>query len=225
MDGGITVFGYDTLRDEDGVFKVVTIPRHESHQHVLTQSEFAQVCGCTVSDHIAFSEFVATLNDGTLVNIGVLVRTLVFDEVVNIHTNLTGLGFSIVHTYHDTGSVNIVNNTATQCSDHGTGVNRSNALNTCSHKSFFWTQDRHSLALHIGAHQSAVGVIVLKEGHQRSGHRDDLCWRDVHVLNALFATQNRFALFPRRHQVANQAVILAQHGVRLRDHVFGFFDG
>ena len=38
---------------------------------------------------------------------------------------------------------------------------------------------RHRLALHVGAHQRAVGVVVLEERDQRRGDRDELLWRHV----------------------------------------------
>ena len=33
-----------------------------------------------------------------------------------------------------------------------------------THQGTLGTQQRHSLTLHVGAHQSAVGVVVLQEG-------------------------------------------------------------
>ncbi len=42
---------------------------------------------------------------------------------------------------------------------------------------------RHGLALHVGAHERPVGVVVLEERDQRGGDRDDLLRRDVHELD------------------------------------------
>ena len=38
----------------------------------------------------------------------------------------------------------------------------------------FGIDQRHGLALHVGAHQGAVGVIVLQKGDQRRRDGDDL---------------------------------------------------
>ena len=43
-------------------------------------------------------------------------------------------------------------------------------------------QQRHSLLLHVGAHQGAVGVVVLQEGNHGRGHGDDHPGGDVHVV-------------------------------------------
>ena len=42
---------------------------------------------------------------------------------------------------------------------------------------------RHGLALHVGAHEGAVGVVVLEERDERGGHRDDLLRRHVHEVD------------------------------------------
>ena len=42
---------------------------------------------------------------------------------------------------------------------------------------------RNGLALHVGAHQGTVGVVVLEERDQRRGDRDDLLRRDIHELD------------------------------------------
>ena len=45
------------------------------------------------------------------------------------------------------------------------------------------TQQRHRLLLHVGAHQGAVGVVVLEERDQRRADRNDLLGRHVHVVD------------------------------------------
>ena len=46
-------------------------------------------------------------------------------------------------------------------------------------------EQRHGLALHVRAHQRAVGVVVLEERDQRGRHRHDLLGGDVHVVDLL----------------------------------------
>ena len=53
---------------------------------------------------------------------------------------------------------------------------------------FSGTQAGHRLALHVGAHQRAVGVVVLEERDQRRRHRHDLRRRHVHVLDLVGAS-------------------------------------
>ena len=44
-------------------------------------------------------------------------------------------------------------------------------------------QERDGLALHVGAHERAVGVVVLEERDQRGRDRHDLLRRHVHVVD------------------------------------------
>ncbi len=185
MDRGVAVFGDHALGDHDRVFEVVAVPGHEGDQHVLTQSEFAQVGRCAVSHHVTLVHHVATFDDGTLVDVGVLVGALVLDQVVNINADFTGNGFVVVDADHHAVGIDIIDHT-TSLGDHDSArVNRRNALDAGANHGLFRTQHGHSLTLHVGTHQGAVRIVVLQEGHERGGHRHDLGRRDVHVLDAL----------------------------------------
>ena len=200
MNGSVSVVCNHALTDQDGIFEVITVPWHKADQHVLTQGQFTQVSRCTVSNDIPFGQFVTFFDNGTLVNISVLVRTLVFDEVVNINTHFTGLCFGIIHANHNTGCIHIIYDTTTCCSHNRTRVDCRNTLNASTHKRFFWTQYRNRLTLHVRTHQSAVGIVVFQERHQRSSHRNNLSGRYVHVLNSCCINKNRFTRFTCGYQ-------------------------
>ena len=225
MDRGVAVFGHDTLADQNRVFEVVAVPGHKRHQHVLTQSEFAQISRCAVSDHVAFCQLVTALDDGALVNVGVLVGTLVLDQVVDVHTDLTGLRFRVVHTDHNTGCIHVVHHAAAGRGNHGARVDRRHTLNTGADKRFFRTQNRHGLALHVGTHQGTVRVVVLQERHQGCRNRHDLRRRHVHVLHAFGTHHDGLAFFAGGDQIACEHSVLVQRRVGLGDHVFAFLDG
>ena len=207
MNGGVAVFCHHTLTDQDRIFEVVAVPRHERHQHVLTDGDFAQIGRRTISNHIALGQLIALLDDGALVDVGVLVGALVLDEVVDIHTDFTGLRLRVVDADHHAGCIDVVNQTATRCHDHGTRVDSRHALNTGTHHGLFRTQHRHGLTRHVRTHQRAVGIVVLQERNQRCGHRHDLCGGHVHVLHALGADQDGFAFFTGGHQVSGQHAV------------------
>ena len=66
---------------------------------------------------------------------------------------------------------------------HVAGVGGAVGFDTGAYVGRFCSHQRHSLALHVGAHQSAVGIVVLKERDQRGGDRDDLFGGHVHHLD------------------------------------------
>src|SRR5690606_6909663 len=86
VDGGETVYLYHAHGDEDGVLKVVAVPWHEGHAHVLTQGQLAHVHGGTISQDVAGSNHVTFLHQRPLVDAGVLVGTGVLGQGVDIHT-------------------------------------------------------------------------------------------------------------------------------------------
>ena len=68
------------------------------------------------------------------------------------------------------------------CNHAHTGVNSSLCLHAGSHNRGFCGQKRHCLTLHVGSHQSTVGIIILKEWDQRRSHRKYHLRRNVHII-------------------------------------------
>ena len=60
---------------------------------------------------------------------------------------------------------------------------------------------RHGLALHVRAHQRAVGVVVLEERNERRGDRDELLGRHVHRVDALARDEHDVAGVTAEHEV------------------------
>ena len=149
VNRGVAVIGHNFFGDQNRVLEVVTIPRHERDHHVLTQRQFAQVGRCTVSDHVAARHDVAFFDDRTLVDVGVLVRAGVFDQVVDVYTDFTGHGFVVVHANHNAVRFDVINHAATQRLYRCTRVNRHGALNPRTDNRFFSTQTRNGLTLHV----------------------------------------------------------------------------
>src|SRR6185437_4731498 len=74
----------ESLGNEDCVFEVVTAPRHEGDQDVSSQSQLAAVGTRPVGDDLALRHALADVHNRALINTGVLVRTLVFDQRVDV---------------------------------------------------------------------------------------------------------------------------------------------
>ena len=52
MDRGKAIFLNNTLRDQDGILKVVSIPWHKRNAHILTQGELAEINRWSISQHV-----------------------------------------------------------------------------------------------------------------------------------------------------------------------------
>ena len=84
----------------------------------------------------------------------------------------------------------------------------------------FGAQQRNRLALHVRAHQRAVGVVVLEERDQAGRGADDLVRGDVHVLDLLRLHHREVALVACLDAVAFMKLPRSvERRVRLRDRV------
>ena len=78
-------------------------------------------------------------------------------------------------------------------------------------------EQRHRLALHVAAHQRAVGVVVLQERDQRAGHAHRLLRRDVDEVDALRRLLQEQRAVPHRDAGVRERVVRVQVDVRLGD--------
>ncbi len=85
-------------------------------------------------------------------------------------------------------------------------------------------QKRYGLPLHVGTHQRAVRIVVLKEWNQRRRHRDGLPGADIDILH-VFAGHSRQVAFDsgEHHALVNLPSRL--HAVRRGENGLHFFVG
>jgi hypothetical protein len=81
--------------------------------------------------------------------------------------------------------IDLVDHAATAGRDRGAGIARDDGFHAGADKGRVGANQRHRLALHVRAHQRAVGVVVLQERDQRRGNRNELLGRDVHHVDVL----------------------------------------
>ena len=78
------------------------------------------------------------------------------------------------------------------------------------------------LALHVGSHERAVGVVVFQEGDEGGRYGYDLLGRDVHVLDVAGVFQQEFMFVAHGDALAQEAAVLVQGGGGLGDVVVVF---
>src|SRR5579863_7789255 len=84
MDGGVVILFHQLFGDQNRVFEVVSTPRHESHQHVAPERQFATVGARPVGNDLAFHDALSAFDHRLLVDTGVLVRALELGQLINI---------------------------------------------------------------------------------------------------------------------------------------------
>ena len=138
---------------------------------------------------VAGLDHVADLHQRTLVDAGVLVRALELHQRVDVDARLAGLDVA-GGAHDDAGRVDLVDDARTAGGDGGAGIAGDRLFHAGADERRLGPEQRHRLALHVRAHQRAVGVVVLQERNERGGDRDELLGADVHQRD----------LVARRHQ-------------------------
>ena len=83
--------------------------------------------------------------------------------------------------------VDLVDHARAAGDDGDAAIARHRLLHAGADQRRLGADQRHRLALHVRAHQRAVGVVVLEERDQRRGDRDELLRRDVDEVDVLAA--------------------------------------
>jgi len=102
-------------------------------------------------------------------------------------------------------------------------IARGDALHAGADERRFALDERHGLALHVGTHERAVGVVVLEERNQAGGDRDELLRRNVDVVDLIAALEDEVAGLTAVDQLGGNLQALIERYVGLRDDVLVFF--
>ena len=166
VDRRIAVVRSHFLANQNRVFVVVAVPRHEGDGHVLTERKFAQIGGRTVGNQIAALQHIAFVHGRTLVDVSGLVGTCEFHQIVNIHTTFGCGRFVIMHTHHHAVCVHILHHAATTGDNGSCTVHSYGTFDTRTYQWLLGAQTRHGLTLHVRTHQGTVRIVMLQERNQ-----------------------------------------------------------
>ena len=203
MDRGKDVVAHDALGDEDGVLEVVAVPRHERDERILAERELAQLRRRTIGDDVALLEDIANLHQRPLGDAGRLVGALELLQAIDVDARLGGIGF-FRRADDDTRRVHLIDHARTARGDGGTGVPRHHVFQPGADQRRFRLQQRHGLALHVGAHECTVGVVVFEERHERRG-TDTSCFGDT-SMNSTWSGVVMTKLPPLRQETSSSVM-------------------
>src|SRR6266404_6144777 len=202
--------------DQDGVFEVVAAPREEGHENVAAESKLAAFRARAVGKNLALLHAVAYANQRLLADASVLVRTLELDELIDVRSHFAAEHAGVIglHAHDD----------AFALAEHDrAGIARGDTLHAGANERRFALDERHSLALHVGTHERAVGVVVFEERNQAGSHRNELLRRNVDVVDLIAALEDEVAGLTAVDQLGGNLQALVKRYVGLRDDVLVFF--
>jgi hypothetical protein len=225
VNRSVVILLHQLFADQDRVFEVVPAPRHEGHKNVSSQSQLAAICARTVRQHLPLLHAVPRANQRLLADARVLVRPLKLRKQVNVRPHFAAQDAGLVrfHAHDHALGVHLVHDAVASADDDGARIARGHPFHARAYQRRFALDQRHSLALHVRAHQCAVGIVVFKEWNQRRSHRHQLLRRHVDVVHFLARLQHEVTCLPAVHQVGRDAQLLVERRVGLRDHVAVLF--
>ena len=211
VDAREQVVAHEALADDDRVLVVAALPAHERHEDVPAERELAAVGRRAESAiGVAVVDPLADRDDRALVDAGALVAAHELEQPVLVQLARVGLDLDPLggHAGHDAGAAG---------DDDLAGVARGARLHAGADDRRLRLEERHRLALHVRAHEGAVGVVVLEERDQRRRHRDDLLGADVHVLDLVRARLRERVPVAARHALADEVALGVERRVGLGD--------
>ncbi len=223
MDRGVHVLLDHALREQDRVLEVVALPRHEGDQHVAAERHLAVVDRGPVRQDVAHLDVLARLDQRAVVEARALVGAReLLKRVMVVGTARVGLDHDVEHRGGVDGlqvlGVGDVHDRAGHVrDDHLARVLGGVVLDAGADQRRVGDQQRHRLALHVGAHQGAAGVVVLQERDHGRGHRDDLLRRHVHVLDVPDVLEAVVAASPGGHARVYKCAVRGEARVGLGD--------
>src|SRR5437667_433878 len=155
----------------------------------------------------------------------VLVRTLELDELIDVRAHFAAEHAGVIglHAHDNALGVDLIDDAFAFAEHHRAGITRGHAFHAGADERRFALDERHGLALHVGTHERAVGVVVFEERNQAGGHGNELLRRNVDVIDFIAALENEVAGLPAVDQLRGDLQSFIKRDVGLRDDVLVFF--
>ena len=216
---------HQLFADEDGVFEVVTAPGHEGHQNVAAEAEFAAIRAGTIGKNLTLFHAVAYANERLLVDASVLVGALELGERVDVRANFAAeyAGVIAFDAHDDALGVDLIDDAVALAEHDRAGIASGDALHAGADQRSFSADQRNGLALHVGTHEGAVGVVVFQERNQAGSDGNELLRRNVDVVDFIAMLEHEVSGLTAVDEFRGDAQSLVERNVGLGDDVLVLF--
>ncbi|OPY85756.1 MAG: hypothetical protein A4E72_01844 [Syntrophus sp. PtaU1.Bin208] len=218
MNGRVDILLDDPLTDEDGVFVIVSPPGHERHHDIASQGEFTIIRGWSIGDDIASLDPFPLIDDGLLVEAGILIGSLIFNQRVDIDTGIALLFLGVLALDDNPRCIDTLNKPGSPGNHNRTGIPGDSPLHAGPHQ-------RNRLPLHVRSHQGSVRVIMLQKRNQCRGDAHQLVRRYIDHVDIRGNHRDKISAFPCRDQFALETSVGIHGLVGRRDDLVFLLDG
>ena len=221
MDRGEHIIARDAFADQDRIFEVIAIPRHEGAEHIAPQRQFAKFGRRTIGDDVANLYRITNLHQRALVDAGGLVGPHVFAQPIDINAAGRAIGRGSAH--HNARTVNRIHHTIAARNNRRTRITRHRGFHASANQRRISADQRHRLTLHVGTHQRAVRVIVFQERNQSRSYGHKLLRRNVNRRHFFRLHQAEITTLTDGDQFILESAIAIHIGIGLRHDQTLFF--
>ena len=213
VDRGQDVVLDESLRQDDRVLEVVTLPGHERDEQVAPERHLTLVGARTVGEDLSDLHASTVVHDRTLVEARALVGATELLHAV-------GAVVAVVLRHGDVIGRDLGHHARSLSHDDVTSVGGTAVFHAGADERRLAAEQRDGLTLHVGSHERAVGVVVLEERDHRRRDRHHLARRDVHVVDDRARhVVDLFALGTHENARLSEGAVRVQRRVGLSEDV------
>ena len=216
------IVAHHALRNHDGILEIVSLPRHERHLQVTSESQLAVLGRIAFGQNLARHDLLTLADNRLERHRRTLVRLAIARQHVSRHfrierNDLLVLRALVLHLY--LRSVRENDLAIALRHDLNAAVGNHVLLQAGSDDRGLRHHQGHGLTHHVRSHQRAVRVVMLQERNQAGGDRRNLVRRHVHQVHLGSRHDREVAVVARLDLVGLQELALvAQRRVGLSDH-------
>ena len=207
MYGGEGIFLKQSLVDQYWVFKIKPTPWHKGNGHVFAKGQFALLTGRPISQNGPFCDPGSGEHQRCLGEAGILVGFFILTKTIDCNSGIVAIDTRPIVTNDNTVGIRLFNDTFIGTHETGSWVLRHIPFHAGSHQRSSSYHERDSLSLHVGTHQSSVGVIVFQKGYQWSRNTHQLIRGDIHIGHLISRGGKYLAIFTNDEVVGNNPFV------------------
>ena len=114
----------------------------------------------------------------------------------------------------DAFGIDLIDDSIAAAENDRAGIASSDAFHAGADERRFSANQRNGLALHVGTHQGAVGVVVFEERNQAGRDADELLRRHVHVIHFIAMLEDEVSGLAAIDEIVGDAATLVRGDVR-----------
>ena len=225
MDRCQDIFTNHTFVEHDGIFVVITLPRHVGNEKVAAKCQLTILRSVTLGEDIACLHALAFVAYWPKVYRHILIGTTELGDAILLKGWLEADKFFFFRTIiqdADSSGVNVFYDTVCFRSYHRAGVFTHLFFNAGTNNRCLVVKQWNSLTHHVRTHECTVGIIMLQERDKGCCNRSNLLGSNVHIVHLGWGNNRIICILTTFDNRTNERTIISQGCISLTDNLLFF---